>query len=463
MATQFQVIHPGSGESIGEVADCGPEDARRAIDAADRALRDWRRVNPYRRGEILRRWYELMLRDEEELGRTMALEMGKPITEARGEVKYAASFVEWNAEEGRRIAGTRVPMRFDHKRGFVSYEPVGVVYAVTPWNFPAAMITRKAGPALAAGCVMIVKPAEQSPMTALHLARLWEEAGGPAGTLQVLPTSDAAALTAPFMDDHRVRKLTFTGSTEVGRLLYAQAARTLKRVSLELGGHAPFLIFDDADIENAAREVTLSKFRNAGQTCISTNRVIVQSAIVEEFTAALSRAAQALTLGDPLQAQTQVGPLVDANGLQKVQSQVNDALARGARVVTGGRVRHGLYYEPTVLAGVRPGMRILREETFGPVAAVVEFRDEDEGIRLANDSEYGLAAYAWTNDLGRAWRLSESLEYGIIGINDGIPTSMSPQAPFGGVKNSGVGREGGRWGLDEYLEVKFTSFGVERP
>ena len=461
MATRFQVIHPGSGAIVGEVADRGPDDARRAIDVAEGALREWRRVNPYLRGELLRRWHELLLRDEEQLGRTMALEMGKPITEARGEVKYAASFVEWNAEEARRIAGTRVPMRFDHKRGFVSYEPVGIVYAVTPWNFPAAMITRKAGPALAAGCVMIVKPAEQSPMTALHLARLWEEAGGPAGTLQVLPTSDAAALTAPFMDDQRVRKLTFTGSTEVGRLLYAQAAKTLKRVSLELGGHAPFLIFDDADVEKAAREVTLSKFRNAGQTCISTNRVIVQSGIVERFTEALSRATEALELGDPLRPETQVGPLVDAQGLEKVESQVKDALERGARVVTGGRVSRGLYYEPTVLAGVRPGMRILREETFGPVAAVVEFRDEEEAIRLANDSEYGLAAYAYTNDLGRAWRLSESLEYGIIGINDGIPTSMSPQAPFGGMKNSGVGREGGIWGLEEYLEVKFTSFGLQ--
>ncbi|WP_119675218.1 NAD-dependent succinate-semialdehyde dehydrogenase [Deinococcus sp. RM] len=456
----FEVIHPGTLQPIGSVADCTAEDARRAIDAAELALKEWRKVNPYRRGQILRRWHDLMFEHKEQLARLMTLEMGKPITETRGEVHYAASFIEWCAEEAGRIGGERVPSRFDHKRGFTSSEPVGIVYAVTPWNFPAGMITRKAAPALAAGCVMILKPAEQSPMTALYLAELWLEAGGPANTLQVLPTGDAPAFSAPFMEDERVRKLTFTGSTAVGRLLYGQAAKTIKRVSLELGGHAPFLVFEDADLERAAREVMASKFRNAGQTCISTNRVYVQRAVAAEFTAILTRLTGDLVLGDPLQDGTGVGPVVEQAGLDKVKAQVEDALARGAKATVGGTHKEGLYFHPTVLTDVHPDSLILREETFGPVAPVVVFDTEAEALALANASEYGLAAYAYTRDLSRAFRVAEALEYGIVGINDGGPSAAAPQMPFGGMKNSGVGREGGHWGLDEYLETKYISLGL---
>ncbi|WP_026234886.1 NAD-dependent succinate-semialdehyde dehydrogenase [Calidithermus timidus] len=456
----FSVTHPGDGHIVGEVADCGPAEARRAIEAALEAFEGWKRTNPYTRAEILERWNELLLAHEAELGRLMSLEMGKPITESRGEVRYSASFVKWYAQEAVRLHGERVLSRFDHKRGLVSYEPVGVVYAVTPWNFPTGMITRKAAPALAAGCAIVIKPAEQSPMSALYLARLWEEAGGPKGTLQVLPTSDPVAFSQPFFEDERVRKLTFTGSTEVGRLLYAQAAKTLKRVSLELGGHAPFLVFEDADLDKAARDVVLSKFRNAGQTCICTNRVFVQQSVLEPFTQAFAAATAALRLGDPLLPETQVGPVVDAQGLAKVKEHIEDALAKGAKAVVGGKVREGLYFEPTVLSGVRPGMKIMTEETFGPVAPVIPFTTEEEALRLANDTPYGLAAYAWTNDLSRAWRVAEGLHYGIVGINDPIPTAMAPQAPFGGMKNSGLGREGGWWGLEEYLEAKFISMSI---
>lgn len=456
----FEVIHPGTLQPIGSVADCTEGDARRAIDAAELALKDWRKVNPYKRGQILRRWHDLMFEHKEQLARLMTLEMGKPITETRGEVHYAASFIEWCAEEASRIGGDRVPSRFDHKRGFTSSEPVGIVYAVTPWNFPAGMITRKAAPALAAGCVMILKPAEQSPMTALYLAELWLQAGGPANTLQVLPTNDAPAFSAPFMEDERVRKLTFTGSTAVGRLLYGQAAKTIKRVSLELGGHAPFLVFEDADLERAAREVMASKFRNAGQTCISTNRVYVQRSVAAEFTAILTRLTGDLVLGDPLQEGTGVGPVVEQAGLDKVRAQVEDALARGAKATVGGIHKEGLYFHPTVLTDVHPDSLILREETFGPVAPVVVFDTEDEALALANASEYGLAAYAYTRDLSRAFRVAEALEYGIVGINDGGPSAAAPQMPFGGMKNSGVGREGGHWGLDEYLETKYISMGL---
>lgn len=461
LSKQFEVIHPGNGQVIGKVADCGQDEARKAIDAAEAAFQHWRNVNPYQRGKILRKWYDLMLDHQEELARIMTLEMGKPISETRGEVHYAGSFVEWCAEEAGRIAGERISMRFDHKRGFSHAQPVGIVYAVTPWNFPAGMITRKAAPALAAGCVMILKPAELSPMTAIMLAELWLEAGGPPNTLQVLPTSDAATLTQPLIEDERIRKLTFTGSTQVGRHLYSQASRTLKRVSLELGGHAPFLVFDDADLEKAAAEVVASKFRNAGQTCICTNRVYVQKGVAEQFTSLLVEKTKALKVGNPLDDSTHIGPVVEQAGLDKIQSQVKDALDKGAKAMVGGQVESGLFYQPTILTHVASNSVILKEETFGPVAPIVVFDHEEQAIALANDSEFGLAAYAYTSNLSRAWRVAEQLEYGIVGINDGVPSANSPHVPFGGMKNSGVGREGGHWGLDEYLETKFISMGLE--
>jgi succinate-semialdehyde dehydrogenase/glutarate-semialdehyde dehydrogenase len=459
-ARTFTVTNPATGAALAEVADCGAEEARRAADAAVAAFPAWKTAPGSERGRILRRWFDLMFERSEDLARTMSLEMGKPITETRGEVKYAASFVDHYAEEARRLGGEILPAPFPHKRFLVRYEAVGPAYGITPWNFPAGMVTRKAAPGLAAGCTFILKPAEQSPLTALLLARLWEEAGGPAGTLQVLPARDPVPVSEVLLKDPRIRKLTFTGSTEVGRMLYAEAARTLKRVSLELGGNAPFLVFEDADLEKAAKEVATSKFRNAGQTCICTNRVFVQEPIHSRFTEAFADIAKGLRVGDPLSEETNIGPLVDAQGFAKVESFVQDAVTKGARVVTGGTGQGGLFFAPTVLSGVRPGMRVLEEETFGPVAPIAPFRDEAEAVRLANATPYGLAAYLWTRDLSRAVRVSEALEYGIVGVNDGLPTAMAPQAPFGGMKDSGVGREGGRWGLEEFLEVKLVSLGL---
>ncbi len=427
-------------------------------DAAVSAFASWKQTTAYERAALLRRWNDLVLAHVDGLARLIATEMGKPITEARGEVRYAASFIEWYAEEAKRIYGSTIPSQFANKRLLVLHQPVGPVYAITPWNFPAAMVTRKVAPALAAGCTVILKPAEQSPLTAVRLRELWEEAGGPKDVFQVVTTEDPAAVSKVFLEDPRIRKLTFTGSTEVGKMLYAQSAPTMKRLSLELGGHAPFLIFEDADIEAAVREVCNSKFRNAGQTCVCVNRIYVHESISEAFTNRLTDAVRLLKVGDPLDESTQIGPLVDAQGLAKVSAHVDDAVAKGARVVTGGEKLEGLFYPPTVLTGVRPGMRILEEETFGPVAPVLTFRTTAEAIELANGVPYGLAAYLWTRDLSRAFQVSEALDYGIVGVNDGLPSTA--QAPFGGFKDSGVGREGGHWGLEEYLEVKYISIAL---
>jgi len=451
----FDVHSPATGEKIAAAADCGPGEAQRAAAAAQAAFLEWRTRTPWDRGPILQRWGALILQHEALLAAGIAREMGKPVTEARGEIRYSATLAGDFAEEAKRVFGEMVPSQFADKRLMVTKRPVGPVLAITPWNFPALMIMRKAAAALAAGCTVILKPAEQSPLTALELARLWEEAGGPPGTLQVLPTADPAPLAATLLDDVRIRKLTFTGSTEVGVQLNQRAAATLKHVSLELGGHAPYLVFDDADVAQAARDVAASKFRNAGQTCICTNRVYVQRGIADAFEAEFARVTAALRVGDPLQDATQIGPLVDAAGLAKVQAHVADAVARGARVLTGGESRGGLFYAPTVLSGVTDDMRIMREETFGPVAPVVRFADEAEAIARANDTPYGLAAYAWTRDVGRVFRVSEALDFGIVGVNDPIPSTA--QAPFGGMKSSGLGREQGRWGLEAYLESKFTS------
>lgn len=451
----YELRSPIDGSPIARVADLGAEAGAEAADVAWEAWQAWRRTTAFERAEVLMRWQRLMLENQEELATTMTREMGKPLRESRGEVAYAAGFVSWYAEEAKRVYGDAFPAAAGHKRLLAIKQPVGPALAITPWNFPLAMVTRKAAPALAAGCTMVLKPAEQSPLSALLLGELWLEAGGPEGTLQVLPASDPVAVTAPLIEDPRIRKLTFTGSTEVGRLLYEQSAATLKRLSLELGGHAPFIVFADADLSDAVKQVIASKFRNAGQTCVCANRVYVQAEIADEFAERYAAATEALVVGDPLDDATEIGPLVDEQAVEKVERHVADALARGAELMTGGSRLEGLYYAPTVLKGVEADALMMTEETFGPVAPIVTFETTAEAVRLANDTPFGLAAYLYTNDLSRAVRVSEELEYGIVGVNDGVPSV--PYAPFGGVKQSGVGREGGPWGIEEYLETKFVS------
>ncbi len=455
----FEVKSPYSGVVLAQVTDCGATEARRAADHAVAAFATWRKTTAYERAAILRRWNDLIVAHQNELARLMALEMGKPVVEARGEVRYTAAFVEFYAEEAKRVYGETIPSQFATKRLFALKQPVGPAFAVTPWNFPAAMITRKAAPALAAGCTMIVKPAEQSPLTALRVAELWLEAGGPPGTLQVLPCADPVPVSTVLLEDDRIRKLSFTGSTEVGMRLYAQTSRTMKRLSLELGGHAPFLVFGDADVERAARDVAASKYRNSGQTCVCTNRIYVHESVYDRFLEQFVPLVASLKTGDPLDETTQIGPLVDGDVFAKVQCHVDDAISKGARALVGGRAGGGTVFQPTVLSDVVPGMRILGEETFGPVAPVIRFRDEQEVIRRANDTPVGLAAYLWTRDLSRAFRVTEALEYGIVGINDGVPSTA--QAPFGGVKHSGLGREGGKWGIEEYLDIKYVSMTID--
>ncbi|MEZ0320972.1 MAG: NAD-dependent succinate-semialdehyde dehydrogenase [Thermus sp.] len=454
---RFPVVSPATGEVVAEVADCGEREAQEALEAAVAAFPGWSGATAYERAKVLRRWYELILEHQEPLARLMALEMGKPLKEGRGEVAYAAGFVEWYAEEAKRIYGETVPSQFPQKRILVRYEPVGPVYGITPWNFPAAMVTRKAAPALAAGCTFVLKPAEESPLTALYLAWLFEQAGGPPGVFQVLPTSDPEGVSRPFLEDERIRKLTFTGSTEVGVRLYEKAARTLKRVSLELGGGAPVLVFADADLERAVAETLRAKFRNAGESCVAANRILVEAPIAEAFAEAYAERVRALRVGDPLAEETDIGPLVNEAALRKVQAHVEDALSLGARRVVGGEAK-GLFFAPTVLLDVKRESLLFREETFGPVAPITVFREEGEAVSWANAFPVGLAAYVFTRDLSRAFRVAEALEYGIVGVNDGVPST--PQAPFGGVKRSGLGREGGRWGLEEYLEVKYVSVGL---
>ncbi len=457
LENSFEVRNPYDQSLVANVADCGTQEAKIALEAAVEAFKHWKNKTGFERASVMHRWAQLILEHQEELGRTMTLEMGKPIIEGRGEAVYTSTAITWYAEAATRIAGEFVPSRFPNKRAFSRLEPVGVVYGITPWNFPAAMLARKVGPALAAGCTFILKPAEQTPLTALYLAELWEQAGGLKGVFQVLPCQDPVPVSKVLMDDPRVRKITFTGSTEVGRLLYGQSAKTLKRISLELGGHAPFIVFDDADVELAAATVAGSKYRNAGQQCVATNRVYVSEKLKTEFENALARATSTIKMGNPLELDTNLGPLVDAATLAKVKDHVADAVSKGARVVSGGHATTGLFFEATVLSDVKPGMKILEEETFGPVAPIVTFTSEEEAVAAANNTEYGLAAYIWTKDLGRAWRVAEALEYGIVGVNDAVPSAMAPQAPFGGMKNSGVGREGGMWGMDAFLEVKYIS------
>ncbi len=455
---RFAVQNPANAQVIGHVPRCTQTDTGRAIEAAHAAFAGWRDTPAKTRAQLLRRWFDLILVHRDDLATIMVSEQGKPLAEARDEIGYAASFIEWFAEEARRVYGDVVPSPWADRRMLTLRQPVGVAALITPWNFPAAMLTRKAGAALAAGCTVVAKPASLTPFTALALAELAQRAGLPPGVLNVV-TGDAETIGGVMTSHPLVRKVSFTGSTAVGRQLLAQSASTLKHVSLELGGNAPFIVFDDADLDAAVDAALASKYRNSGQTCVCANRVFVQDAIYDAFAEKFSAAVAQLKVGEGFTPGVETGPLISVAALEKVEAHIADALAQGATLLTGG-ARHALggqFFQPTVLAGCTPAMQICRDETFGPVAPLIRFADEAEVIRMANDTDYGLAAYACTRDLGRAWRLAEQLEYGMVGINAGLISTA--EAAFGGVKQSGLGREGGRSGIDAYLETKYVNLG----
>lgn len=458
----FAVTNPATGAVLAEVPDAGAAEARAAVDAAATALPAWAATPAPTRAAVLRRAAALMLERQERLATVMTLEQGKPLAEARGEIAYAASFLTWFAGEAERIYGMTIPATVAGKRLMVLRQPVGVCAMITPWNFPSAMLTRKLGPALAAGCTAVVKPAEQTPLSALELGRIFEEAGLPGGCLNIVTCQDPVPFSETIFADERVRKVSFTGSTEVGKLLIRKSADTVKRLSLELGGNAPFIVFDDADLDAAVKGAIASKFRNAGQTCVCANRIFVQRGVYERFAAAFAEQVAAMRVGNGLDPATVIGPLIDEQARQKVERHVADALAGGAALLAGGgpyaEAGGGAFWTPTVLGNATPEMLVAREETFGPVAPLIPFDDEAEALRLANDTPFGLAAYFYTRDVGRAWRVAEALEYGIVGVNDPIPSTA--QAPFGGYKQSGLGREGGPSGIDEYLEEKYVSLAI---
>ena len=452
------VHNPATGKTLGVIPNMGAAEARRAIAAAAQALPSWAARTAKDRSIVLRRWFDLMLQHQEDLATLMTAEQGKPLAESKGEIAYAASFIEWFAEEGKRLYGDIIPGHQADKRIMVLRQPVGVVAAITPWNFPSAMITRKAGPALAAGCTMVLKPATQTPYSALALAELSDRAGIPEGVFNVI-TGSAAAIGGEMTANPTVRKVTFTGSTEVGKKLMAQCAGTIKKLSLELGGNAPFIVFDDADLDAAVQGAIASKYRNTGQTCVCANRLLVQEGVYQEFAKKLTAAVGKLRVGDGLEGATDQGPLIDAKAVAKVEEHVADAVAKGASVALGGK-RHalgGTFFEPTILTGVTSGMLVAREETFGPVAPLFKFKTEAEAIAMANDTEFGLAAYLYTRDLARSWRVCEAIQYGIVGLNTGIISTEV--APFGGVKESGIGREGSKYGILDYTEMKYVCVG----
>ena len=453
----FDVYSPSTGERVGSAPDLGTHETCAAIESAHRAWPAWRARTARERGAVLRRWFELIGQHRTELATLMSRESGKVITESLGEVTYGAAFVEWFAEEGKRAYGDVIPPHTPDRRLVVIKQGIGVAAAITPWNFPLAMITRKVAPALAAGCPVVIKPASETPLTALALASLAEAAGFPAGVYNTVTTTDNAGVGRTLCEHPDVRKLSFTGSTAVGRLLMAQCAPTLKKLSLELGGNAPFIVFDDADLDAAVKGAVQSKYRHNGQTCVCVNRLLVQRPLYDAFLERFAAAVAALRTGDVLDPAVQVGPVVSDTALAKVQAFVTDAVQQGARVVQGGTHRGGLFYDPTVLADATPAMRIAREEVFGPVAPVFVFDTEAEAVAMANDTEYGLAAYFYSRDVGRCWRVAEALEYGMVGINEGL--IATEVAPFGGVKQSGMAREGSRYGLDAYLETKYLCFG----
>ncbi len=452
------VSNPADGSVLGAVPKMGAAETRRAIAAADAALPAWRAKTGKERAAVLRRWFDLMMANQDDLGALMTAEQGKPLPEAKGEIAYAASFIEWFSEEAKRVYGDTIPQPRAGQRIVVIKQPIGVTAAITPWNFPAAMIARKVGPALAAGCTMVVKPASQTPYSALAMAELAERAGVPKGVFSVV-TGSAGPIGGEMTSNPIVRKLSFTGSTEIGKLLMAQCAGTIKKMGLELGGNAPFIVFEDADLDAAVQGAMISKYRNAGQTCVCANRIFVQASVYDAFAAKLAEAVKGLKVGDGREAGVTTGPLIDMKAVEKVEEHIQDALAKGARIVVGGK-RHALggsFFEPTVLADVTTDMAVTREETFGPVAPLFRFDTEEEVIRLANDTEFGLAAYFYARDIGRCWRVAEALEYGMVGINEGLISTEV--APFGGVKESGLGREGSKYGIEDYLEVKYLCMG----
>jgi succinate-semialdehyde dehydrogenase/glutarate-semialdehyde dehydrogenase len=457
-AATLTIHNPADGTVLGTVPKLGAAETKRAINAANAALPGWRAKTAAERGRLLRRWFELLMANQDDLALIMTSEQGKPLAEARGEIAYAASYLDWFAEEGKRAYGEIIPAHGADKRILVTREPVGVCAAITPWNFPAAMITRKAGAALAAGCTMVLKPASQTPYSALALAVLAERAGIPAGVFNVL-TGSATAIGDELCANPVVRKLSFTGSTEIGALLIAQCAPTVKKLSMELGGNAPFIVFDDADLDAAVEGAIISKYRNAGQTCVCANRLLVQEGVYDAFASKLATAVAKLKVGNGVEEGVSQGPLIDAKALAKVEELVGEAVGQGARVITGGKAHAlgGTFYEPTILADVTPAMRVAREEIFGPVAPLFRFQHEEDAVRMANDTEFGLASYFYARDVARIFRVSEALEYGMVGVNTGLISTEI--APFGGVKSSGLGREGSRHGLDDYLEMKYVCIG----
>ena len=454
----IDVTNPANGEKLGSIPRMGTDETRRAIEGANKALPAWRARTAKERSAILRRWFELIMANQADLAVIMTAEQGKPLAESRGEIAYAASFIEWFAEEGKRVYGDTIPGYAADKRIVVIKEPIGVCAAITPWNFPAAMITRKAGPALAAGCTMVVKPATATPFSALSLAELGERAGIPAGVFSVI-TGSAAAIGNEMTSNPIVRKLTFTGSTEIGKQLMVQCAATVKKVSLELGGNAPFIVFEDADLDAAVAGAIASKYRNTGQTCVCTNRLIVQDSVYDAFVTKLIAEVAKMRVGDGLTGDVEQGPLIDMAAVEKVEEHIADALSKGATIALGGK-RHplgGSFFEPTVITNVTSDMLVAREETFGPLAPIFRFSSDEEAVRMANDTEFGLASYFYSRDIGRVWRVAEALEYGMVGINTGLISTEV--APFGGMKESGIGREGSKYGIEEFIEVKYLCMG----
>jgi succinate-semialdehyde dehydrogenase/glutarate-semialdehyde dehydrogenase len=453
----FDVINPANGKTIAKVADLTINETKQAIKAADKAWKFWRNTTAEERGDLLESWYKLIIQNKDQLAEIMTLECGKPIVESHGEISYGASFISWFSEEGKRAYGETIPSSNSANRIITIKQGIGVVAAITPWNFPLAMITRKVAPALAAGCTVVLRPASETPLTALALGKLAQEAGFPKGVLNIITGKDSSGMGKELSTNALVRKVSFTGSTQVGRVLMSQAAETIKKVSFELGGNAPFIVFEDADIDEAVKGAIIAKFRNSGQTCVAANRFLIQDSIFDEFTKKITHAVSKLKTGNGLKKDTTVGPLINLSGLEKVQEHIKDAIANGAKIQIGGHILKDLFFEPTVLSDVSARSIIAQEETFGPVVSLFRFKDEKEAIQIANNTEFGLAAYFYSQDIHRCWRVAEQIEAGMVGINTGMVSNAS--APFGGIKQSGIGREGSKQGLEEFMEIKYLSFG----